>query len=353
MKTNTIQFIAIALIITACGGVKNNPNMPDVTAAVETEAVSASTDDDAADDPAIWYNEANPGRSLIVGTDKTDGLDIFALDGKLLQSHAVGRINNVDIRDGFMLDSTRIQLIGGSNRDTNSSDFWMIDESGNLTKLGSIPSQMPDVYGFAMYKSPSNGEIYAFINSKTGGVEQWKLSGINGQVTGKLVRNLKLPSQVEGMVADDILGEIYVGVEVLGIFKFSAEEGDPTEGKMLANSTDENENIAYDIEGLALYYLNDTEGYLIASSQGNFSYAVFEPQGDNKYLGSFEIVDGPNCDGVQETDGIDVTHLALGDAFPTGVFICQDGFNFDGEVKKPQNFKLVHWKDIADQLGLE
>ena len=35
-----------------------------VIADVETEPVASAEDDDAADDPAIWFNEMNPARSL-------------------------------------------------------------------------------------------------------------------------------------------------------------------------------------------------------------------------------------------------------------------------------------------------
>ena len=183
------------------------------------------------------------------------------------------------------------------------------------------------------------------MNSKAGEVEQWELFESNGKVDASLVRSFNLGTQTEGMVADDQMATIYIGEEVAGIKKFDAEPNGSTKGKMLANSSEENQNIKYDIEGLTIYSTGQGNGYLLASSQGNYSYAVFERQGENKYLGSFRIVDG-TIDGVEETDGIDVTNVSLGDNYPKGVFVVQDGYNYEGKKLKSQNFKLISWEEI-------
>ena len=49
------------------------------------------------------------------------------------------------------------------------------------------------------------------------------------------------------------------------------------------------------------------------------------------------------------TDGIDVTNISLGSAFPQGVFVAQDDVNDSGN----QNFKLVPWHVIATGVGLQ
>ncbi len=98
---------------------------------------------------------------------------------------------------------------------------------------------------------------------------------------------------------------------------------------------------------MTIYYAPQGKGYLIASSQGNFSYAIFERAGENNYITSFRIVSGI-IDGAEETDGIDVTNLSAGKAFSSGLFVVQDGFNFDSDEKQPQNFKFVSWDKIAE-----
>ncbi|MFK7734779.1 MAG: phytase [Pirellulaceae bacterium] len=321
-----------------------------ITAKIETEAVKGDVDEDAADDPAFWLNGEDPEQSLVLGTDKKSGVNLYNLQGEKLRGYDVGSINNIDVRQG-VLDF--IDLVGASNRDTRAMNFWRVDpESLSLKKLGVISSKLPDIYGFCLGRNLETEEVYAFANSKTGRVEQWLLKYVDGSINGKLVRELQLPSQVEGMVVDDKLGRLYVGVEEAGIYRFGLGATASTEGELIGESTNSNPSIDYDIEGLTLYEQDEQHGYLIASIQGNNSYAVFARGGSNAYIASFEISDG-TVDGVQETDGVQVVSHALGPDFPSGLFICQDGCNFDKGIKKSQNFKYVSWQQIAEQLNLQ
>ncbi|MDX2291802.1 phytase [Streptomyces roseofulvus] len=102
-----------------------------VAATVETPVVY---DDEAggsadADDPAVWVDPENPGRSIVIGTLKEAGLDVYGLDGRRLQHIAApqaphedakaGRFNNVDIVYGFDLDGepTDLALVSDRGRD--------------------------------------------------------------------------------------------------------------------------------------------------------------------------------------------------------------------------------------------
>ena len=95
---------------------------------------------------------------------------------------------------------------------------------------------------------------------------------------------------------------------------------------------------------MTIAYGSNGSGYLIASSQGNDTFVMYERQGTNAYVQTFAIVPGNGIDGVDHTDGIDVTTANLGAAFPRGVFVAQDDTN-DGST---QNFKLVPWQLIGD-----
>lgn len=328
---------------------KKEPQNPKITALVETDAVSANPEDDAADDPAIWYNHSNPVKSLIIGTDKKNGLDVYDLDGNKLSSYPVGPVNNVDVRQDVL---GGMDIVAGTNRANVSIDIWKVEtDKLSLTYIGEISSNLPDVYGFCLHHNHTTGELYAFANSKTGIVEQWKIEYSDGFVSGTLVRQLGLSSQVEGMVADDEMGVIYIGEEGKGVFKFGTGINDRLEGEFIPNSDESNTNIEFDIEGLALYRQGNGNGYLIVSSQGNNSFAIFDRKPPHVYLGSFQISDGA-IDGVEETDGIELLSLPLGPNYPNGIFICQDGFNYEGDIKVAQNFKYVPWHIIAESLSL-
>ena len=81
---------------------------------------------------------------------------------------------------------------------------------------------------------------------------------------------------------------------------------------------------------------------MIASSQGNNSYKVYERSGENRYVLTIDPKGG-RIDDVSDTDGLEVTSCPTSQPFAEGVFVVQDGENAGGN----QNFKLYAWEDIA------
>lgn len=324
-----------------------------VVASVETAPVPQNKNEDSADDPAIWVNAENPEKSIVIGTDKKGGIITYNLSGEELHYYFTGDMNNCDIRYNFRVNGDTIDILAASNRSFHSISLFRIHENGMLDTLHSkiIRSEMTDeVYGLAMYRCKKNNKFYVFLNSKAGEVEQWELFDIQKRVDARLVRSFSLGAQTEGMVADDETGILYIGKEEAGIWKFDADPDGDSEGTYIENSSEENTNIQYDIEGLAIYDSGNENGYLLASSQGNYSYAVFERQGNNKYLGSFRIAEG-EIDGVEETDGIDIVSTSLCTNFPKGILVVQDGFNYEDRKKISQNFKIVSWEEVEKAIA--
>jgi 3-phytase len=312
----------------------------EVSATVETEPVPH--DGDAADDPAVWVNPDDPSKSAIVGTDKDGGLLVYDLAGRELQYLPVGDMNNVDVRpagDGLTLGGRRIVLVVAGNRSSNSIDVFELDPGTRRLRNVSGDAIEPgmDVYGSCLYRSARTGKVYVFVNSKDGEVEQWELTDDgSGRVVGERVRAFRVGSQAEGCVADDERGQLYLGEEARGIWRFGAEPDAGDSGSLIAEASSSGPLVA-DVEGLTIARRGDGTGYLIASSQGDDSYAVFRADGDNRFVGSFRISPGGGIDGTSETDGIDVAASPMGPSFPSGVFVAQDGENDEGR----QNFKLV------------
>lgn len=312
----------------------------EVSATVETEPVPH--DGDAADDPAVWVNPADPSMSAIIGTDKEGGLLVYDLTGRQLQYLPVGGMNNVDLRpatDGFTLGGRPVVLVVAGNRTSNTIDVFELDPATRQLRDVAGDAIEPDmeVYGSCLYRSAGTGKVYVFVNSKNGDVEQWELiDDGSGRVVGERVRSFGVASQPEGCVADDELGHLYLGEEARGIWKFGAEPDADDAGSLIAEASSSGPLVA-DVEGLTIARRDDGTGYLIVSSQGDNSYAVFQREGDNIYVGSFRISSGDGIDGTSDTDGIDVATAPLDAAFPSGVFVAQDGENDEGM----QNFKLV------------
>lgn len=305
----------------------------EVTANVETEPVFAG--DDAADDMCVLENFNNPESSLIISSDKKYGIIVYDLEGVKLFDYEVGRINNVDI-----LPSRSFQkkyIVAGTNRTYNSIDIYLFNSKGELENLilrKEIPS-LKDVYGVTFYRDEFN--TYLFISDKKGNVEQWSYNNdeVNSEI--KFVRKLKFSSLVEGLVADESKGKIYIGQERKGIWELNAFPSFDSQKKLIFKKS---KNFKPDFEGLALRDDGNGEGYLIASVQGSNGYLIIERKSlDAKIF--FRIIDGDKIDGTTETDGIDVTSIKTS-KFPNGFFIAQDDDN-DG---LNQNFKLVDWNKI-------
>lgn len=321
-----------------------------VYATMETAQVSSP--DDAADDPCVWIHPTDVMQSKIIGTNKKEGLVVYNLDGKQVFQYPVGRVNNVDIREGFVLGKDTIALVTASNRTTNTITVHKVNKvDGSLENVAATPlkSKLPEIYGLGMYKSPKSNKIYVFANGKEGNVEQWELYEKAGKVAGKIVRTFAVGSQTEGVVADDFHGKLYIGEEEVALWKYDAEPESSEERKAVAKTSDA--NMKADFEGVTLYDKGNGKGYIILSSQGNNSYAIFDRE-TNAYLGSFNIADGKEIDGTYDTDGIDVTSVAFNETYPKGFFIAQDGANTKGKDSLNQNFKLVNWKSIEEALML-
>lgn len=308
---------------------------------------------DAADDPAIWIHPQDPALSLVLGTDKKGGVHAYNVDGS--EHQVVGqdtRPNNVDVLYGFPLAGRPVDLAVATTQapeELRGLRVWAIDAAtrrlSDVTDGGAIAVFGGNVpYGVCGYHSARTGRFYVFVTGRDGRVEQYELRPAGrGTIGATRVGAFSVESTAEGCVADDELGHFYLAEESAGIWKFAAEpdgRGDGSEGRLVARVGEH--GLAADVEGLALYYAADGRGYLIASSQGNDSYKVYERRGDNRYVLTIDPVGG-RIDDVDHTDGIAVANCPMSANLSRGAFVVQDGHNSSGN----QNFKLYGWEDVA------
>ncbi len=319
--------------------------LPVVAAAVQTDPVARQGD--AADDPAIWIHPRHPEKSLVLGTNKKEGLLVYDLKGREKQKLAVGRLNNVDVRQGLNLTGQRLDLAVATHRDENSLVLFRIAPDGRVSEAGRIATPFKDIYGLCLYQ-PSADALHVFANDKNGEFIQVQVSAVGKKLEGKEVRRFRAASQPEGCVADDKNHRLFFGEEDKGIWSLSAAADGATTPSLVMEV---GEKLVADVEGMAIYH-GATASYLVVSSQGNDSYVLLDALPPHAWRGAFRI--GMNAegsiDGASETDGLDVSSAALGPLFPQGVLVVQDGRKRLPEG--PQNFKLVSWADIAARLEL-
>ena len=346
-----------------------------VAAVAETAPVADACD--AADDPAIWVNEANPEASLVVATNKVRGFVVYGLDGAIVSTSDVGRVNNVDLRDGIEVGGQPTIVVAATNRTTETIDVLALDpDTGGLAPLLDTPIR-PDFdaepYGLCLYRPAASGELYVFANDLDGAVEQWRLDAAasGSGLTGTRVRSWAVGSQTEGCVADDANGWLFIGEEEVGVWRYGAGPIASTTERLAVDRVGVGEpgggHLSASIEGLSIYAPPDggpDDGYLVASSQGNNTYVVYDRAPPHAYRGTFRVGGSPGAsgggtlvggavDGAEDTDGLQVVSAPLGPRYPLGLLVVQDGINRAPDASEAnQNFKLVSWGDVLDALDL-
>lgn len=355
--------------------------LPSVSATVETVPVRST--EDAADDPAIWVHPEEGQKSLVLGTDKRNGLHVYNLEGGEVQFLPLPEPNNVDIRQNIPVTVQMIEQPDGSQQPTvmETADIAVTSNRGDnsVSVLSVFENGVEEVHRFATVREAPYGICLGLtplplvaVTHKSGMIDFYAIELEANVISAMPVNSLDLGTQLEGCVFDEANGALFVGKEDVGIVGMSisaALRGNPPIRDI--DLVDGVTGITGDIEGLTIYETGAQSGYLLASSQGNNSFAVYDRQ-TFSFLGRFAIVDGEvtlpaperdeeaeegaetpepitkTIDGAEETDGIAASSARMGDAFPRGMLVVQDGVNDDGA----QNFKYVPWGRVARRLGL-
>lgn len=263
-------------------------------------------------------------------------------------------------------------------------------------------------YGLATAKTD---KTMAFVtqNSETRVAQLEVFDNGNGTISYKNMANLNFPEKfllpdnnlwtpcsdddgehphLEGMVADIDNNALFLAQEDVGIWKVSLSDAANSQKWQLISKVNAygvpysrtwsdaeeeyickldtskdknygNDHLIADAEGLTIYDGGNGKGYLLASSQGDNTIALFNRTAPYEYINSFTVGDG-DIDGVDETDGMMVVNANFGKEFSQGVLIMQDGDNKppkesstqSGVERESTNFKYVSWKGIAEALNL-
>ncbi|MEU7576247.1 phytase [Streptomyces sp. NPDC041068] len=324
---------------------------------------------------------------------------------------APGRFNNVDLVHGFRLPSGRADLAVTSDRGGDRLRFYRITPNGRGGPLTDVtaPAAPPvfsssqeeideqrTAYGLATWTDRATGRSYALVSrrERTSIALLELLPEADGTVGYRKVRTLDLPAgfrlpngtswspcgepgelpQVEGMVVDPANGTLYAGQEDVGIWRMRADlTGTPKlvdkvrEYGVPGTYDEETEEctagadpgyggtrISADVEGLTLVTEPDGDGLLLASSQGDNTFAAYdrEVSDANEYEGGFRVAPASSAlDGSEECDGAAALAAPLGSAYPNGLLVVQDGHDAPGDGERPStNFKFVDLGQVLDAV---
>ncbi len=332
IQKNNHKLLLLIYIITAVGSIV----YAQTTTVTPVLTLNASGIVDQ-DDMCIWIHPADKSQSTVITSDKTASkLFVYDLSGNTLQTINVpGKPGNIDVRYNFEMSGQPTDIVGYNDRDNGTIVFYKVDP---VTRQLSYVSNFGDGgmtgnnYGFCLYRSPNTGKYYSIASSNSTQMKQWELvDNGNGTIGGILKRtwNNGNGDITEGLVADDETGQLYCANEGEGIYKYDADPLVSNPTGVLVAGTGQN-GLTQDVEGITIYYAANGEGYLMASSQGNSTFKVYERKEPHNFVKTIDVVNAGS------TDGIDVTNVNLGSGFPEGIFVVHNGsgsspyFRIDG-----------------------
>jgi 3-phytase len=307
------------------------------------------------DDPAIWYNESNPERSLIIGTDKDEdgALFVFDIKGKVIDSltiRGIQRPNNVDVSYGLDLGSRKVDFAVTGERMTSRLRFFSLPEmkefpeGGIEVYQGETGEYYRDLMGVAVYHDQKNDKHYVIAGRKNGPTDgtylwQYLIKGSADGIELELVRkfgNYSGKKEIEALVVDNELGYIYYSDEGVGVRKYYA---DPSQGneELALFAT---EGFTQDHEGISLYKTGALTGYLLVSDQEANKFHVFQREGAPENPHQHDLLAILNLS-TKSSDGSEASSRNFGPLFPKGFFVA---------MSDDKTFQIYKWEDLEDEI---
>ncbi len=355
MKSITfLTYLYFACLCCACsqsgksgGGDSGSSHAAKLKPAIVTGQVRFDTDD-----PAIWIDTTDLARSLILGTDKHEqgALYVFDLNGRIIGEKSVSglkRPNNVDVMYGLSVSGRPIDIAVVTERSADRLRVFRVPDMEAVDN-GGIPVFEGEAFrkpmGIALYKRPSDGNVYAIVGRKDGPVDgtylwQYLLEDDGtGKVRARKVREFGHYSgnlEIEAIAVDNDLGYVYYSDEGVGIRKYYADpDSSDTELALFAT-----EGFARDHEGICIYAKDDGTGYILVSDQQADKFHLFTREGTRENPHDHRLVKVISAS-THESDGCEVTSLPLNASFPGGLFVA---------MSNDKTFQYYSWKDIIGE----
>ncbi|MBW9094836.1 phytase [Microbacterium jejuense] len=326
-----------------------------------------------------------------------------------------GRYNNVDIAYDVPLNGSQVDVAVVSDRYNDQLRFFTIDPAGAdaATPLVEVTAAdqpflfSPDrdtvaedhtAYGLAVWQ-PAGGADYAVVTQEGAPtLATARIVETGGGLGYTEVRSTVMPSsfplrdgttwnpceepgtgpQLEGLSVDQRTGVLYAAQEDVGLWRVPLPfgEGQPslvdtvkdfgvhdvydpqTEECVPVDPDDEGfggDALEADAEGVDIYYATGATGYIVVSSQGDDTFAVYRTQGRNDLVGTFRVAGIDGVDDVNGSDGLAITNRPV-DGHPHGLLVTHDepetGTDVDPGREDATGFSYVDWAEVADALGL-
>lgn len=322
-----------------------------------------------------------------------------------------GRFNNVDIARGVPLAGERVDVAVVSDRYNDQVRFYAIDPAGAGTAeplrevtapgLPWLFSESRDevdeahtAYGLTVWQ-PEGGAAHAVVTQEgattlaTVRIEEVApgLLGYRDVDTTVMPSSFDLPDgttwvpceepgagpHLEGLAVDQESAVLYAAQEDVGLWRLPLPFGsgepvlvDRVRDFGVADVWDEESEecaqagpdrglggqlLTADAEGVDVWSGPGGTGWVVVSSQGDSTFAVYRLHGRNLPVGSFSIDGVGGADDIDGSDGLALTTQPVG-RFTEGLFVSHDEPETPDDGRDATNFSYVSLGDIARSLGL-
>ena len=334
----------VSLALLAACASRHGPGAP-VTPSAETPIAESGAG--RAYDIALWSG----GETTLAGVRTTafmvmsnaGGLDVRNLDGALLQHIGDRFLGDIDIARVPTAES-HFTVLGSSYRASRARGvvLFRFDNvaGGEFRRWGAIATDIDRPTGFCMRQR--RGVVNAVVTGADGEVRVYSVAeDADGAMDARELHRFQLGSRAGGCAMDTAHERLYVMEERRGLWRYPLDPGSP-EPAVLVQAVD-GARLTAPVGGVAV--LDDRGRYLVVSSRGDSSIAVWNISWEPEWLGRFIVRAGPAGDEVTGTTGLDAYGGDFG-AMLSGVVALQDSVNDGG-----QNFKLIDWREIRVALG--
>ena len=343
-------FAALLFAVAHCGN--------ETVVVIASDVATAEAGPNEPEDAAIWVHPSRPERSLVLAghAGRDGGVSVHDLKGERLQFLELGEgLRNLDLRANVSLGGRVRHLAAAAQvgHRVNRVLFFEIDEQARA--LRPLPDldvsiAVSNLSGLCLGYDAENRRLFLFVidQGDEGRIEHWELhEQENGKLGGTLRRSFWIGGRSESCVVDDERGRLFVAEKGSSIWRYDANPSAVLD-RALVDRVGGPSGLMADIEGLALYPLSAGEGYLVAASEGNDRFVVYDRGDSHDAVASFQVRARDDEAIVHGSEGLAASSANLGPDFPEGLLAIHDD---DGEPE--DHLKLVSWAKLRNALELD
>ncbi|MET0546005.1 MAG: phytase [Caulobacterales bacterium] len=349
-KAAALVVLTITSIATAAMAAKLSNTVPALR-----ETATNGTANESAFGVVVWA-AADKANSRIIGAQPQGEIDLYDLNGAIVQRIGLKAPRALDVRDQFYwLDGEGAILAATDSSDASIALFKLDPKTGMASNKprGRIRTSLRQISSVCLGKLGADHMVVAIgKNAKGAGeVHAWSLA-IDpwGDATGLKLGAFSLGAELSDCAVDDKTGALYVAESNRGIWRLDIADSTGTDRKLIDSLSPEGK-LTYPINALTVWS-GGGQSYVLASAGPDGKLTVYNGQ-NNRVMAQMNVgkAQKGKADAVSGGWGLGASGGDFGAEAPMGLVAIQDSQNTS--PKRAANFKMVSFADIEKRIPFE